>query len=339
MTGTALELLSTRLCPWLRPALKSLEAARQAQRLGHAWLVCGPPGSGKLNLALVLAYRLLRGATAEPPSLAATDAVAAMRDRHAPADHHPDLHWLYPEEDKRTISVEQVRTIGEALTLKSHSGGAKVVIVEPADGMTVAAANALLKTLEEPSGDTYLLLLAEQPGTLPATIRSRCQRLTIVPPDRDALNEWLQAREPQAIADLKWLAHGAPLRIAAMIDAEESSVFSELSKTLCMVSEDKIDSQAVAESWLRLPQGLALDWLGRQLHAALRRRLAPNVSTVVTDHPSTGLHNAWAHLTVRDLFEQHERVERLRSLAGTGINTELALQALLLGFQARRGRS
>ncbi len=339
MSATPLEVLSTRLCPWLRPALQQLDAARQANRLGHAWLICGPAGSGKLNLALVLATRLLRGAVGEPPPLPAADAIAAMRNRHVPTDHHPDLHWLYPEEDKRTISVDQVRAIGEALTLKSHAGGAKVVIVEPADGMTVAAANALLKTLEEPSENTYLLLLAEQPGALPATIRSRCQRLVVAAPDRDALGAWLSSSEPQDTAQLAWLARGAPLRVAEMLEANDTQLFKELSDKVCLVSQDKIDSQAVAEAWTKLPHGVALEWLARQLHGALRQRLAPNVSTVVTDPPTTTLHNAWAHLTVRELFEQHERVERLRSLGGSGINMELALQALLLGFQARRGRS
>src|SRR5262245_40849970 len=103
--------LSSKLCPWLRPALEQLESAHAAQRLGHGWLLAGPPGIGKTNLALVLAGRLLgRGAPrSAPPSLGAAEAVAAMRDRHLPVDHHPDLHWLFPEEDKRSISVEQIR--------------------------------------------------------------------------------------------------------------------------------------------------------------------------------------------------------------------------------------
>src|SRR4029079_1337610 len=97
MTGTALETLQRSLCPWLKGALNRLETAYAAQRLGHAWLIGGPAGSGKLNLGLVFARRLLeRGAKQELPDLGAEEAVAAYADRHTPADHQPALHWLFP---------------------------------------------------------------------------------------------------------------------------------------------------------------------------------------------------------------------------------------------------
>ena len=150
MTEPALRTLQRGLCPWLKGALSRLETAYAAQRLGHAWLIGGPAGSGKLNLALVFARRLLeRGPSQEPPDLGPEEAVAAYADRHSPADHHPDLHWLFPEEDKTAISVDQIRGLGAALSLKAHAGGAKVVIFEPADGMTTAAANALLNSPDQ----------------------------------------------------------------------------------------------------------------------------------------------------------------------------------------------
>ena len=102
---SALETLSQRLCPWLAPALEQFERARRARSLGHAWLISGPAGVGKINLALVLARRLL-GATAEPAELDAAAALAAVAARHVPMDGHPDLHWLYPVEVKETISVD-----------------------------------------------------------------------------------------------------------------------------------------------------------------------------------------------------------------------------------------
>src|SRR5262249_20203467 len=129
MTEPALRTLQSTLCPWLKPALSRLEAAYAAERLGHAWLIGGPAGSGKLNLALVFAHRLLgRGPQQAPRALSAEDAVAAYADRHTPADHHPDLHWLFPEEDKTAISVDQIRGLGANLSLKAHAGGAKVVV-------------------------------------------------------------------------------------------------------------------------------------------------------------------------------------------------------------------
>jgi DNA polymerase-3 subunit delta' len=325
--------LGTHLCPWLRPALARLEAAHGEGRLGHAWLLAGPSGSGKINLALVFANRLLAdNTTSPPPELAPRDFVAAMRERHAPADHHPDLHWLFPEEDKRTISIEQIRAVSEAVALKPFRGTAKAVIIEPADSMTAAAANALLKTLEEPAGDTFLFLVTHDPERLPATIRSRCQRLPVPRPAPAELESWLGATDISAT----WLATGGtPLRIA---DSDNSLDNNKLESQLLLISQDKADPQAVADTWLKQDCELVLGWLLRRIQLSLRSRLAPGASTVITDLQGDALHNAWATLTLRTLFAQHQTAAMLLNQLGSGINVELALRALLLGFQPQRGQ-
>jgi DNA polymerase-3 subunit delta' len=336
---TALRLLSTRLCPWLRPAWQRLDDVRATRHLGHAWLLAGPEGVGKINLALAFGARLLDGGgPAPPPLLGPSEAIAAIRDRHTPSDHHPDLHWVFPEEDKRTISVEQVRVVSEALTLKPYRGTAKVVIIEPADGMTAGAANALLKTLEEPSDDTYLLLLSHQPGRLPATIRSRCQRLDVARPPLEEVAAWLGETAEQT-ARLWPLVGGAPLRIAELLQNDTLVQNKDIVDELNLLSEDNIDPQTIAQHWLEIDTGQVLTWLAGELHRAIRRRLAPAVSTSVTDPAGARLHNAWANLTLRTLFEQHQRAESLASQLGAGLNMELALRAWLLGFQTDRGRS
>jgi DNA polymerase-3 subunit delta' len=339
-TASAFAALSSKLCPWLQPALGQLDAAHTAGRLGHAWLLAGPAGIGKINLALVFADRLLaRSAPSGPPAvLPPADAVAAMRDRHTPIDHHPDLHWLFPEEEKRTISVEQIREVSESLNLKSHRGGAKVVLIEPADGMTGAAANALLKTLEEPSGDTYLMLLSHQPQRLPATIRSRCQRLNLARPSAEDFSRWVGVA-PAEFAPAWLLTGGSPLQTAALLQEGNSNLGNGLRDELSLVSSDQIDVQSVADHWAKGDPELALTWLTRELHRQIRRRLAPGVSTSVTDPEGGILHNAWAKLTLRRLFEQYDTAERLLNQLGSGINMELALQAMLLGFQGNRGQS
>ncbi len=337
--GSAFATLSTKLCPWLRPALEQLEGALSAQRLGHGWLLAGPPGIGKINLALVLANRLLAGPAATAPAdLPAAEATAAMRERHAPTDHHPDLHWLFPEEEKRTISVEQIRDATESLNLKSLRGGAKVVLIEPADGMTGAAANALLKTLEEPSDDTYLILLSHQPQRLPATVRSRCQRLNLARPSVEDFATWVGIA-PAGVAPAWLLTGGSPLRTAELIEDGNFNESIKLREQLSLLSRDEIEVQSIAEAWSKADPELALTWLTRELHRQIRLRLAPGVSTSVTDPDAGILHNAWSELTVRSLCEQYATAERLLNQLGSGINTELALQAMLLGFQANRGQS
>jgi DNA polymerase-3 subunit delta' len=331
-----IEPLTHRLLPWLVPALAKFDAARGRRQLGHAWLLSGPQDLGKINLALVLAHRLL-GVEREPATLDADALFAALPQRHTPSDRHPDLHWLYPEEDKDSISVEQIRAVIDTFALTAHRGVAKISVIEPAEAMTVPAANALLKTLEEPTPDTYLLLVSHRPGRLAATIRSRCQHLQVELPPVRALAAWLGV-PPSAVAAAADVVGPAPLAIARTVRANDYIIFKELQDDLTQICEDRVDPLAVAQSWAKERADVALAWLARRLHAEIRLRLGGG-STEVTVPGAATLHNAWEGVPTRTLFDQHAKAEQLRNLLGSGLNVELALQALLNGFLVSRGRS
>ena len=359
-----IETLSRRLLPWLEPTLQKLEAARAAGRLSHAWLISGPEGVGKLNLALVLAHRLF-GANLERGALDADAAVAAMDERYQPMDRHPDLHWLYPRERrpedddteeeskpkekgaKAAIGIDQVRDAIDALTLTAHRSGAKVLVIEPAELLTTEAANALLKTLEEPTRGTYLLLLAQQPGRVPPTVRSRCQHLKLHAPSVAAMAQWLDV-EPAVVVDAQRAVGTAPLSVAAAIRRGLMPKFSKLQSDLRELSEERLDPQAVAQSWTKAETKteakreaeVVLGWLQRRIHEALRARLAETTgSTGVTVPVAATLHNAWRGLPERTLFDEYDRAEKLLNHLGSGLNIELALTAMLNALVVNRGRS
>ena len=136
-------------------------------RLAHAYLFSGPDGIGKRLVAMALARAIVcheqRGCG---------QCLACRKIDH---QNHPDLHTLEP--DGTSIKIEQIRSFQRELNLKPLESPRKICIIEQADTMTVGAANALLKTLEEPRGDTLLILLTAQPNRLLETIRSRCQPL------------------------------------------------------------------------------------------------------------------------------------------------------------------
>ena len=336
ISASPYEILSSGICPWLQAPLLQLGAVHGAGRLGHGWLLAGPRGVGKINLALVAARRLLEGSGGDVAPLEANEAATAMLRRHEPADRHPDLHWVFPEPKRNTLTVEQVREATQALSLTSLTAQAKVLVLEPADAMTTAAANALLKTLEEPSADTYLLLISHQPGRLPATIRSRCQSLPVrCPPVAEAL-AWLDGagKGPEGVDWMPLLdaARGAPFRTIDWKQNGFYNVYKELETTLCVISTHRLDPQVVADQWLAGDIEAALNWLSTSLQSVIRARLAPDV---VEDGKlaSSELRNAWKPLTTQFLFEQLENVELLLGQLGGGINVELAVRALLPGFQ------
>ncbi len=136
-------------------------------RLAHAYLFAGPDGIGKRLMAMALARAIVceeqRGCG---------NCLACRKIDH---QNHPDLHILEP--DGKAIKIEQIRAFQRELNLKPLEAPRKICMIEQADTMTVGAANALLKTLEEPRGDTLLVLLSSQPNRLLETIRSRCQPL------------------------------------------------------------------------------------------------------------------------------------------------------------------
>jgi DNA polymerase-3 subunit delta' len=161
-----------------------LHRALETGRLAHAYLFAGPDGIGKRLVAIALARTLFcdeqRGCG---------DCIPCRKIDHC---NHPDLHTLEP--DGTSIKIEQVRRFQRELNLKPLEAPYKVCLIDNAEAMTVGAANALLKTLEEPRGDTLLILLSAQPHRLLETIRSRCQHLQFKRHSRQKIQSVLEEK-------------------------------------------------------------------------------------------------------------------------------------------------
>jgi DNA polymerase-3 subunit delta' len=322
-----------QLCPWLFEALQQLEQAEAAGRLGHGWLFGGPRGIGKVNLAWVFADRVLnqRSGSPMPDTALAETVLAAYAEPASVAELHPDLHRIAPEEGKRSIAVEQIRDMIADLALTPLAGRHKVVVIEQADRMTREAANALLKSLEEPSGNTYLLLLAERPGRLPATIRSRCQQLMLRLPDADKIGRWLGA-SGLTVADLPaGLGRATPIRLADLLSDEDNlSIYIKLYTDLESLSTSGADPVAIADEWQKLDPDLALGCLIDSLRSTIRHMLVPG--NRITEAGGLIMDNWARNSSIGSLFARLRMAENLREQIGRGTNIELALEALLLGL-------
>ncbi|MCO5065916.1 MAG: DNA polymerase III subunit delta' [Rhizobiaceae bacterium] len=174
-----------------------LLAAQRAGRLPHAILLAGPQGIGKATFAFAFARHLLSPAAPPDNGLFNTVGPETPLFRQIASGAHPAvLHLTRPANDrtkgfKTVLSVDEIRRIGRFLSLTSGDGSWRIVIVDPADDMRAAAANALLKNLEEPPARTIFILIAHSPGALLPTIRSRCQVLRLSPLDDGALRQVL----------------------------------------------------------------------------------------------------------------------------------------------------
>ncbi|MGE0623053.1 MAG: hypothetical protein AB7I04_11595 [Pseudomonadales bacterium] len=191
------------MTPWLTAPLARLLSVHEAGRLPHALLIRAGVGWGEAMLADRLALALLdRADVATARTLA-----------------HPDLKWVEPEGS--VIKVDDIREVGSFAVGTRQSAPCKVVVVESADLMNPSAANALLKTLEEPPADTYLLLTTSRPARLLPTIVSRCQTVAI-PRDVQAARTWLLERWPETVIDEKLFECGdAPLAVDEALSCDE----------------------------------------------------------------------------------------------------------------------
>jgi DNA polymerase-3 subunit delta' len=204
----------------------AFEAARARGRLHHAWLLTGPEGIGKATFAYRAARRLL-GAPPDPRRglLGADPAHPVSRQIIGRA--HPDLLVLerVGEDGKvrKNIPVDEARRLSEFFAKSPASAPYRVAIVDAADDLNVNAANALLKTLEEPPPKGVLLMVAHSPGRLLSTIRSRCRRLGFTPLDQAAAAAFVRARaevSEEAALRLAKMSGGAPGRALALAAAE-----------------------------------------------------------------------------------------------------------------------
>lgn len=169
-------------------AVRQLAEAYRAGKLHHGLLLAGPPGIGKATFAFHLAHYLLANPVAKdaPERFFPRDPASALFRQVAQGSHPSVLHLTRPLNEKTksfksVVTVEEVRKVNRFLSMTSHDGSYRMVIVDPADDMNVNAANALLKTLEEPPPRTLFILISHSLGGLLPTIRSRCQTIKLKP--------------------------------------------------------------------------------------------------------------------------------------------------------------
>ncbi|WP_070330075.1 DNA polymerase III subunit delta' [Pseudomonas aeruginosa] len=242
--------------PWQQALWSQLGGRAQH---AHAYLLYGPAGIGKRALAEHWAAQLLCQRPAAAGACGECKACQLLA-----AGTHPDYFVLEPEEAEKPIRVDQVRDLVGFVVQTAQLGGRKVVLLEPAEAMNVNAANALLKSLEEPSGDTVLLLISHQPSRLLPTIKSRCVQQACPLPGAAASLEWLARALPdepaEALEELLALSGGSPLTAQRLhgqgVREQRAQVVEGVKKLL----KQQIAASQLAESWNSVPLPLLFDW-------------------------------------------------------------------------------
>lgn len=319
------ELLERAGVDWLAPVRAQLAAMQKGGRLPHALLLQGAEGAGQSELAQWLAARLLCDRSTAAPCGQCDDCNLIH------AGTHPDLQFIGVDPDASTIRVEQIRGLSETLSLHSYRGGNKVAIIDPADAMNINAFNALLKTLEEPRDDTFLLLTTGRGDRLPPTIRSRCARLRLPLPATTAALTWLRTREPRAGWErLLALANGAPFRALEYAAAGLGELDRQMQAFLDEAQQRRPDIVRTAATWASDQPEVRILWLETWLAARLRASCAG--SDVVNNNRLPCLPAAGDDRMIRAGFRLLDALREARQLAGGALNTQLLFEGLLVSF-------
>ncbi len=320
--------------PWQQAPWRRLREAVEEGRLPHALLLAGPRGIGKGRLARVLIARYL----CESPGAGEAACGACRSCRLFLAGNHPDFVTIRPDPDKKTesIGVDAVREAQAFMDLTPHYGTGRCLVLEPADGLTEEAANGLLKTLEEPPPGALLILAARRLAPLPATIVSRCRRISLgvpEPGDPDVL-EWLRHELPDGLdpAAALAMAHGAPER--AVAEAGERAVRHRRERfdEWFTLGRGEGDPVALAEGWAGTAVPLAesvVGWLedllrlqaGHPAGAVYNRDLAAELTTLADLHSRRLL-----------LDEREAWVQAWNGLQKGGLTPQLVLENRLIAW-------
>ena len=331
MNGSDLATLSaTELLPWHADLWQRLDHLVTIGRLPHALLLCGINGLGKRHFAERFAQRLFcLKQTARPCGV-------CVGCKQYTARSHPDFRLLEPLENK-PIRVDQVRELSGFLQHSQQAGRYKVALLAAAERMNVNAANSLLKTLEEPPGKSVLILLTAWPGRLPATVRSRCQRLNFTVPEASQSHAWLIKQ--QIVDDSELLlamAQGAPL--AALQLQGQLELRNQLIKHYIELIKHNQSATKLSEQWTQTDLKQTLPWLIGWLMDMIRCQLLKSEQQMACHIENIDLASDFKVLcqpfSAQQLFKLLDMAHELLKLADSQVNMQLQLEAFFLAHHS-----
>lgn len=335
------------ILPWQKQPLSELIA--RGEKLPHALLIHGRSGVGKIEFARALAQSLLCESPQDGFACGECPACGWFRE-----GNHPDFRELLPEsmldeastdevaadaDDKdkkksREIKIDQIRAIADFMMLSTHRDGYRVLLVHPAEAMNIAAANALLKTLEEPAARTVILLVSDQLGRLLATIRSRCQRVLVPAPDTQTALAWLNTQGMSNAGDALAAAAGAPLDAIAFGNADYQSARLAFVATL---AEPDFDYVLSAQNFEKTDLPSLLGWMQTWTNDLIRQKMLGQINHH-RDH-ARAVEKIARNIDLPKVFRFESELRQSRRLINHPLNARLLLEQLFIAYkQAISGR-
>ncbi|MFM8551392.1 MAG: DNA polymerase III subunit delta' [Nitrospiraceae bacterium] len=312
-----------------------LKAAILHDRVAHAYLFHGEEGIGK-KLAAILFAQTVNCET--PYGKQGPDACGVCRScTQIDARTHPDFFLIEPDRELANpqIKIEHIRQMEEQIVYRPLVSPWKIYIIDDADRLTQGAANALLKTLEEPAAHSLFLLISSRPAALPSTVRSRCQSIRFVPLAKTQVEAALITQRNLPPDDAHFLSMIAQGRIGLALRTDlaearkQQEEFAALTDpaTLRSIATTLTAAESLSKSD-RAPE--ALEWLTRWGRDLLLVRMGADPDHLLNRDRLQELERAAAIVQPRLLVEVLEEIQAVERHAGRNLNVQLALEQILL---------
>jgi DNA polymerase-3 subunit delta' len=320
--------------PWHSACREQLYAYIDNERIPHALIVSGQEGVGKLLLAEQISHLLLCDNPDNHQACALCHACKLIK-----AGTHPDFIAISPEEEGKSISIDRIRSLEQTLTLKPHYAKYRVVLINPAHKLNRNAANALLKTLEEPGENSLFLLVTEQLESLPATIRSRCQTVHVPTPEENESILWLKERLPNKnVTRLIKISAGSPLNAIALSENEVEKDYELLESLWTGLIAGKIDPVSAVSKTEKINLQSVLEWTTRWVMELIQAqfKISQHEENMTDEENMTESNNALKDLegglNLRQLFNLLEQLFQAKRLLGSSVNKQLMLEAIFISW-------
>jgi DNA polymerase-3 subunit delta' len=316
--------------PWQQQNWEHLCDYRLQNRVPQALLITGNKGLGKQHLANQFAFSLL---CAKPQDnglgCGHCDSCLLLN-----AETHPDFIQIRPDEPGKAITIGQIRSLVNRLTLKPQFESYRVVIVNPADLMNNAAANAFLKCLEEPTERTAILLITDKPAHLPATIISRCQKLAVAKPDKETAFAWLKQQNVDTLqcnaSALLGLAQGSPLLALDYANDGTLTLRNDCFKAWMDIAKQRRHPAIIAEDWHKLPESPLIFWITSWIIDIIKCCYQLKAGWLYNPDMKEPLQELSQQLELKELYKLYDLVLISRQRINTQINKHTMFEEILI---------
>lgn len=319
------------LFPWQMRLWESLLQRKTERGLPHALLFSGVDGVGQYAFALNVAKYVLCGSQKEKGACGECRSCRLYQ-----SESHPDFVRVEPEKGAQLIKIDQIREVVNFVNATPLLNGYRVILIHPASLMNIYASNALLKTLEEPTANTLLILISHPGLPLLATLRSRCQTIYFPIPDRDIALTWLRSevkdKSDEDVSVAFDLADGAPILARDYLSHDIITLRRDLYDSLLGINARSTDPLQMAAKWedkdIKMLFHLLLSWV----QDLLRCQLTDAQAKLVNQDYYSAISRLTKKLAQEDLLHYVDMIQKYYAhlLSSLNMNRLLLLRELFI---------